>query len=89
MVDCNKQLQAEGRSYPRTCQRCKFGPCEKFSLEERKDDFQDIEGFWWAVVDGETIVVEAANGSWFRTGFEAPVTLDKIGGKIPRPKYET
>jgi len=76
MADCNKQLQAEGHSYPRTCARCKLGPCTNFTFLERQTEFESADGFWWAVVDGETIVVECANGSWF-----------KIGTKIPTPQH--
>jgi hypothetical protein len=33
---CNKQLQCEGKAYPRTCNECGLGPCKHgaFKVEE-------------------------------------------------------
>lgn len=29
---CNKDLQAEGKVYPRTCADCALGPCTKYPM---------------------------------------------------------
>ena len=42
-VNCTYVMAAEGRPYPRTCQRCRLGPCPftDFLLAERKPQATD------------------------------------------------
>ena len=36
MSQCNEMLKAEGKSYPRTCQKCRLGPCTYKPTEEER-----------------------------------------------------
>ena len=47
------------------------------------ETFKDMDGFWWAVVDGRLVVVECENGFWWYKG--RVVYLEKLGLKIEPP----
>jgi hypothetical protein len=91
MKECNKELQNAGKPYPRTCALCGFRkPCVKGLITANVPSSEhgalvELAGFWWAEVGGEVVVVEYKSGTWFMTGSDSPVSLDKLGPRIDPP----
>lgn len=58
-----------------------------FDLISNTDNqFTTMDGYWWVIYEGELIIAESLNGSWFEAGNSSSIYIDKIGSKIEPPK---
>lgn len=89
MSECNKKLQAEGKAYPRTCAKCRLGPCldepdynsiYKYNQEGVTTPYTDT------ILDGSRCLVigamekDRSGGSLFRNQMEEK--LSPMGIKV-------